>query len=116
MGINSRYDRLEQLQRLQQLEQLERLKYYSKDYRELDVKPDDVVYCDPPYIGTHHQYGGFDNETFENWYLHECPAKEIYISEYTKLPHTEVAFNFGRKQNFTSLGKRKDELLLKVIK
>lgn len=131
MVINSRYDLLQQLQQLKELQQLEQLQqlerlqrlqrlqqldYSSKDYRKLDINADDVVYCDPPYVGTQHQYGGFDNEAFENWYLHECPAKEIYISEYTKLPHTEVAFNFGKKISFTSMGKRKDELLLKVIK
>lgn len=137
MGISSRYDllqqpkrleqleklqrieqlqQLEQLERLQQLQQLEKLEYSSKDYRDLDIQANDVVYCDPPYTGTGVQYDGFDNKSFENWYLHECPAKEIYISEYTKLPHTEVAFNFGKKHSFTSVGKRKDELLLKVIK
>jgi site-specific DNA-adenine methylase len=119
MGIDSRYymlQQLEQLERLQQLQQLEQLEYSSKDYRELDIQSDDVVYCDPPYVGTSKQYDGFDNKAFENWYLHECPAKEIYISEYTKLPYTEVAFNFGQKQNFSATGKRRDELLLKVIK
>lgn len=124
MNINSSFDQLQQLQQLEQLErlqqlnqleQLEQLEYSSKDYRELDIQSDDVVYCDPPYIGTGEQYGGFDSKAFENWYLHECPAKEIYISEYTKLPHTEVAFNFGKKQSLTATGERRDELLLRVV-
>ncbi|KIS03723.1 methylase like protein [Paucilactobacillus wasatchensis] len=127
MNINSRYDllqRLEQLEQLQQLEQLERpqqlerlqqLEYSAKDYRELVIDTDDVVYCDPPYAGTSYDYDGFGHKAFENWYLHECPAKEIYISEYTKLPYTEVAFNFGKKQSFSSTGKRRDELLLRVV-
>ncbi|WP_341778609.1 DNA adenine methylase, partial [Levilactobacillus sp. HBUAS70063] len=99
-----------------QLERLQRLQYSVNDYRELVIDTDDVVYCDPPYVGTQHDYDGFDHKAFENWYLHECPAKEIYISEYTKLPHTDVAFNFGNKQNFSATGKRRDELLLKVVK
>ena len=122
MNINSSFDQLQQLQRLQRLErlqqlnQLEQLEYSSKDYRELDIQSDDVVYCDPPYIGTREQYGGFDSKAFENWYLYECPAKEIYISEYTKLPNTEVFFNFGNKHNFSATGKRRDELLLRVVR
>ena len=125
MDIRSRYDSLQRLQQLQQLEQLERLQrlqqleqleYSSKDYRELAIRPDDIVYCDPPYIGTGHQYDGFDNKAFENWYLHECPAKEIYISEYTKLPYTEVVFDLGKKRSFASTTKCKDELLLKVVR
>ena len=122
MNISSRCDLLQQLNQLQQLEQLQQtdqlqpLEYSVKDYRELIINTDDVVYCDPPYVGTPHNYGGFDHKAFENWYLHECPAKEIYISEYTKLPYTEVAFNLGKKrQNFSVRGKRRDELLLRVV-
>lgn len=130
MNINSRYDLLERIQqlqslqqlqnlqrleRIQQLEQIKKIEYSTKDYRELVINTDDVVYCDPPYVGTQYDYGGFDHKAFENWYLHECPAKEIYISEYTKLPHTEVAFNFGKKLSFTATGKRIDELMLRVV-
>ena len=122
LNISSRYDllqqleRLQQIGRLQQMDQLQPLEYSVKDYRELIINIDDVVYCDPPYVGTSPNYGGFDHKAFENWYLHECPAKEIYISEYTKLPYTEVAFNLGKKQNLSSVGKRRDELLLRVVR
>lgn len=133
MGISSRHDQLQQLQqlqriqqlqqlqqlerlqRLQQLQQLEQLKFSTLDYRLLEIGPEDVVYCDPPYTGTGKNYGGFDDEAFQSW-LVKCPAKQIYISEYTQLPHTEVAFNLGKKQSFQSKGKRPDELLLKYVK
>ena len=121
LNISSRYDllqqleRLQQIGRLQQMDQLQPLEYSVKDYRELIINIDDVVYCDPPYVGTSPNYGGFDYKAFENWYLHECPAKEIYISEYTKLPCTEVAFNLGKKHNLSAIGKRRDELLLRVV-
>ena len=121
MNITAHFDQLEQLERLKQLERLQQLnrlnplEYSVKDYRELIINTDDVVYCDPPYVGTSPNYGGFDHKAFENWYLHECPSKEIYISEYTKLPYTEVDFNLGKKQSLSSLGKRRDELLLRVV-
>lgn len=121
MGISSRYDRLQQLEQLQRLERLQRiqqlqqLKFLTLDYRSLKIGPEDVVYCDPPYTGTSQNYGGFDDEAFQSW-LAKCPAKQIYISEYTQLPHTEVAFNLGKKQSFQSKGKRPDELLLKYVK
>lgn len=122
MNIDSRFDQLEQMERLKQMErlqqpqQLQQLKYSTKDYRELVINNDDVVYCDPPYVGTKNYYGGFDHKAFENWYLHECPAKDIYISEYTKLPYTEVAFDLGKKKNFSGAGKRRNELLLRVVR
>ena len=113
-----RLEQLERLQRLEQLQQLERLqqiKYSVLDYCSLDIKPSDVVYCDPPYTGTGQDYGSFDNESFQRW-LSNCPAKQIYISEYTQLPHTEVAFILGKKLSFQAKGKRPDELLLKYVK
>ena len=109
-------ERLQRLERLQQTQPLQRLEHSVKDYHKLTINDDDVVYCDPPYVGTSHDYGGFDNKAFEDWYLYECPAKEIYISEYTQLPNTEVAFNFGKKHSFSATGKRRDELLLRVVR
>lgn len=127
MKIGSRYDvlqklqqieqlaRIQQIEQLERLEQLEQLEFLTLDYRSLEIGPEDVVYCDPPYIGTSKDYGGFDNESFQQW-LANCPAKQIYISEYTQLPHTEVAFVLGKKQSFQSKGERPEELLLKYVK
>lgn len=115
MNIRSRYDVLQQLQQFQRLDQLQRLEFLTLDYRSLEIGPEDVVYCDPPYVGTSKDYGGFDNNSFQRW-IANCPAKQIYISEYTRLPHTEVAFNLGKKLSFQAKGKRPDELLLKYVK
>ncbi|WP_203639901.1 DNA adenine methylase [Levilactobacillus wangkuiensis] len=120
MNISSRYDLLQQLGqlvRLDQLQQLERLQqpeYSTLDYHDLIIRPDDIVYCDPPYVSTGVDYGGWDPDAFYAW-LAKCPAKQIYISEYTKLPHTEVAFNLGKKHSLTAVGTRREELLLKYV-
>lgn len=109
-------ERLQQLERLQKLQQLQQLESSTLDYRSLEIGPEDVVYCDPPYIGTSKKYGGFDDESFQSW-LAKCPAKQIYISEYTQLSHTKVAFTLGKnKQSFQAKGKRPEELLLKYVK
>lgn len=125
MGISSRSEQLERLQQLEQLQQLGRLQKLEQavessinfivgDYRDLDVQPDDVVYCDPPYISTGVNYGGFDFETFHKWYISQ--PTDVYISEYTVLPDTEVYAELGKKHSMTATGKRRNELLLKVIK
>jgi site-specific DNA-adenine methylase len=44
--------RLEQLERLQRLERLEQLQITSKDYKSVVIKPNSVIYCDPPYQNT----------------------------------------------------------------
>ena len=125
MGLSSRVDQLQQLERLQQLEelqqlewlqQLEQLEFINGDYRNLDIKKNDVVYCDPPYVNTGKVYGEFNNSDFDKW-MNELPTNEIYISEYTVLPNTEIVSDLGKKQNFvsTSKSKRKPELLLKYV-
>lgn len=118
-----RLQRLQQLQQLEQLEQLERLQQLeqlevsNKDYADVPIGKDDVVYCDPPYGNSkgYKDVPEWNPERFHEWYI-KCPAKEIYISEYQQLPDTEIAADLGTKQSFTATGKRKNELLLKVVK
>jgi len=137
MGLSGHTDQLQQLERLQQLEQLERLQqlqqlqslkqlqqlerlqqleFINGDYINLDIKKDDVVYCDPPYVNTNKVYGEFNNSDFDKW-MNELPTNEIYISEYKKLPNTKIVADLGKKQNFVSKqgDLRKSELLLKYI-
>lgn len=63
---------------------------------------------------TGEDYGGWDSDAFYAW-LAECPSKQIYISEYTKLPNTEVTFNLGTKQSFRAVNHAKEELLLRYV-
>lgn len=75
-------ERLQQLQRLQQLEQLQRLvEFSSVDYRQVKIKENSIVYCDPPYIGTCGYLNDFNHKEFYQW------AREakfcVFISEYT---------------------------------
>lgn len=110
-------EQLQQLQRLQQLQQLERLgrlEIDSYDYRFADIDSEDVVYLDPPYVGTSVLYGGWDEKEFEDWYM-SLLADEVYISNYEHLPNTEIVAEFS-KHSFTAKGTRRKELLLKVIK
>ena len=73
-------ERLEKLQSLQSLERLECIKTSKKDYREVEIEPNSVVYCDPPYKGTGGYGMEFDHEAFYDW----CRKQEslTIISEY----------------------------------
>jgi len=76
---------LERMERLQSLENPAiRIEVRRGDYRDLKLKPGDVLYCDPPYKGTaEYNSGGFDHEAFYAWA--EARAAEgfkVYISEY----------------------------------
>lgn len=110
----SRLEQLERLHHLEQSEQLQWLQINSYDYRFSDIDCEDVVYLDPPYVGTSKLYGGWDEKEFEDWYM-SLPADEVYISNYEHLPNTEVFAEFN-KHSFTAEGTRRKELLLKVVK
>ena len=84
---------IQSLQSLERLERLGRLRIQERrdgawwwwltqlDYREVEIKPDSVIYADPPYIGTGN-YGKakFDHEAFYDWC--EQQTAPLFISEY----------------------------------
>ena len=78
---------LERLQSLQNLESLERLRVTSLSYDEIDIPPDAVVYCDPPYHACNKElYEGtarFDHNAFYDWCVDVSKTNPIFISEYS---------------------------------
>ena len=92
-------ERLEQLQQLEQLERLERLERLttsSLSYDEVAIKPNSVVYCDPPYKGTTGYTRSFDHDRFWEW-VRECPHP-VYVSEYTAPPDIKTVAAFRHKK------------------
>ena len=50
------------------------------DYRDLEILPDSIIYCDPPYKGTAGYGLNFDYESFYDWC--EKQTAIVVISEY----------------------------------
>jgi hypothetical protein len=80
-----RLESLERLQQLQQLESLERLErttltITSRDYRDIEILPESIVYCDIPYENTRGYRCQFDRQAFLDWAA-KAPFP-VYISEY----------------------------------
>lgn len=78
--------RLQQLERLEQLQQLEQLEHghqlylTSKDYSNVDILPNSIVYCDIPYAGTFGYSTVFSHKDFFDWAAtRDFP---VYVSEY----------------------------------
>jgi hypothetical protein len=73
---------LQQLLQLERLQQLERVAFTlsSQDYREVEILPDSVVYCDIPYENTKGYKAAFDRQAFLDWAA-KVPFS-VYISEY----------------------------------
>lgn len=74
-------ERLQQLQQLERLERLQQLNFSSLDYREVDIHPNSVVYCDIPYLGTKGYLRKFNHKEFYDWAMsRDFP---VYVSEYS---------------------------------
>lgn len=81
LELLERLERLEQLEQLERLERLERLELTSIDYRKVEIKPNSVVYCDPPYEGTAEYTEPFDHAVFWDWVRKN--EEPVFVSEYT---------------------------------
>ena len=74
-------ERLQRLESLQGLQSLQRLESLQSDYRNVEIKPNSVIYCDIPYKGTVGYNGErFDHAAFYDWC--ERQTVPVFISEY----------------------------------
>ena len=71
------------------------------DYRNVEILPDSVIYCDPPYKGPREYYKiDFDHEAFYDWC--EKQTALVLISEYWMPEDRFVCIaEFERKSTFS---------------
>lgn len=96
-------ERLEQLQRLERLEQLQRLTLTSFDYRDVEILPNSVVYCDIPYAGTGDYGNNFNHKEFFDWAAsRDFP---VFISEYNVSdPSFKLVYSVDKRVLLVQLG------------
>ena len=75
-----RLQHLEQLERLQQLENLGALEITSLSYEQVKIKPNSIIYCDPPYKNTTGYLKEFDHDRFWQWVKKQ--SQPVFVSEY----------------------------------
>lgn len=78
-----------------QMIKLRGVNFIHSSYKELDIPDNSLVYCDPPYKGTH----GYEREYKDDWYTNfwvwvrllssRC---EVYISEYQAPKDFEIVY------------------------
>ncbi len=68
---------------LNQYELLKDVSFYNKDYYELEIPENSIIYCDPPYKGTTKYKDNFNHDKFWDWCrLMSISGHNVYISEY----------------------------------
>lgn len=73
-------ERLEQLQQLERLQQLEQLHFTNKDYKDVLIHNNSIIYCDIPYFGTVDYGSTFSHKEFFDWA--DSQSNPVFISEY----------------------------------
>ena len=66
-----------------QSENLKDVKFIHSSYQELDIPPNSLIYCDPPYEGTTKYKDRFSHAEFWEWCRNKAKeGHQVYISEY----------------------------------
>lgn len=103
-------EQLQQLQQLERLEQLQRLEFYTTTYKDVPIKSDSVIYCDPPYKETGGYGISFNTDQFLDW-AHALDHP-VYISEYNITdPRFKLVFKIRKR---SLLGGGKDSMQERV--
>lgn len=80
--------------------------FENKPYYELELPPNSIVYCDPPYQGTTKYANEFDHNKFWNW-IREISKKgySVYVSEYNAPEDFECIWSKEAKSSLSANGK-----------
>jgi len=66
-----------------QVEKMKGVIFQNKPYYELELPPNSIVYCDPPYEGTTKYANDFDHNLFWNWVRNTSKqGHTVFVSEY----------------------------------
>ena len=98
------------------------INFHCCDYRDLNIPPNSLIYCDPPYKGVRKYVGNekFNSEIFWEW----CRMKSkeghiVYISEYEAPSDFKCVWSkiiHSNANNKTGQGLTATEKLFKIIK
>ena len=72
---------------LKQAPNLKGIEFHSVDYRELEIPPSSIIYCDIPYKGTTKYKNKFDYTEFWKWANNKVrDNNQVFVSEYIAPP------------------------------
>jgi len=68
---------------IKQSGKLQGVKFINDSYQDLQIPPNSLIYCDPPYEGTTKYKDGFDHKDFWQWCRDKsAEGHTVFISEY----------------------------------
>ena len=81
--------------------------FQNKPYYELELPPNSLIYCDPPYEGTSkYKVDDFDHNLFWNWVRNiSKQGHTVYVSEYNAPNDFECVWSKSAKSSLSANGK-----------
>lgn len=77
----------------------------NQSYKNIQIEPDSVIYCDPPYLGTEQYKTEFNHFEFYKW-LREFNNR-VYVSEYQMPPDFTEVLAVQKQCKFNDKGCKK---------
>ena len=108
-GRNQFEERLKNLKNQSSLPNYKKAIFTCQDYRDIEIKPNSLIYSDPPYFNTK-TYGinsKFNYESYYNWLIETAKTTPIFISEQS-LPEIVPARIIWQKDIKRDIGKGKE--------
>ena len=89
-----------------QVEKLKGVVFQNKNYYELELPPNSIVYCDPPYEGTTKYANDFDHNLFWNWVRSiSKQGHTVFVSEYNAPADFKCVWEKEVKSSLSANGK-----------
>jgi len=89
-----------------QVEKMKGVVFQNKPYYELELPPNSIVYCDPPYEGTTKYANDFDHNLFWNWVRDiSKQGHTVFVSEYNAPDDFECIWQKEAKSSLSANGK-----------
>lgn len=94
---------------------LQDVEFSCRDYKELTIENDSVIYCDPPYTNTTGYSVGLDSEEFWQWVRERSESSIVFVSEYTAPEDFSAVWQKQTKLDIRSKGGVKSERCEKLF-
>ena len=89
-----------------QVEKMKGVIFQNKPYYELELPPNSIVYCDPPYEGTTKYANDFDHNLFWNWVRNiSKQGHTVFVSEYNAPADFVCVWEKEAKSSLSANGK-----------
>ena len=104
---------------IKQNPKLQGVDFVNSSYGELDIPPNSLIYCDPPYEGTEKYKDDFNHNEFWDWCREKAKeGHQVFVSEYNAPDDFQCVWEMEVNSSLTkdTGSKKATEKLFKVTK